>query len=333
MMTRISSGWRISIPICSISEIPETPKISEMAKTLVVLAGPTAAGKTACGIELARHFATEIISADSRQIYRETSIGTGVPSARQLRMVRHHFIRNVSVKDPYNASRYEREVLDLLGKLFRTQDIVLMVGGSGLYIDAVCHGIDDLPSADPVLRAGLQKQLREEGLHSLVSRLKEADRVSYDRIDLKNHMRVLKALEVSIQTGRPYSSFLSASRKSRPFRIFRLALDTDRTVLYRQINARVDRMMEAGLLGEVRDLIPLRNLTPLKTVGYTELFKYLDGDIPLKEAVELIKRNTRNFARKQLTWFRKENLYEWFHPDDTGRMISRIESISVAEDR
>ena len=304
-----------------------------MAKTLVVLAGPTAAGKTACGIELARHFATEIISADSRQIYRETSIGTGVPSARQLRMVRHHFIRNVSVKDPYNASRYEREVLDLLGKLFRTQDIVLMVGGSGLYIDAVCHGIDDLPPADPVLRAGLQKQLREEGLQSLVSRLKEADRVSYDRIDLKNHMRVLKALEVSIQTGRPYSSFLSASRKSRPFRIFRLALDTDRTVLYRQINARVDRMMEAGLLGEVRDLIPLRNLTPLKTVGYTELFKYLDGDIPLEEAVELIKRNTRNFARKQLTWFRKENLYEWFHPDDTGRMIGRIESISVAEDR
>ena len=304
-----------------------------MAKTLVVVAGPTAVGKSACGIELATHFGTEIISADSRQIYRETSIGTAVPSTRELRMVRHHFIQTVSVKDAYHASRYEQEVLDLLGNLFKTYEIVLMVGGSGLYIDAVCHGIDNLPPADPVLRASLQKQWREKGLHAMVSRLKEVDRVSYERIDLKNHMRVLKALEVSIQTGRPYSSFLSASRKTRPFRIIRLALDTDREVLYRQINTRVDRMMEAGLLGEVRGLLPFRDLTPLKTVGYRELFKYLDGDIPMEEAVELIKRNTRNFARKQLTWFRKENLYEWFSPADIRGMISRIESMLVTEDR
>jgi tRNA dimethylallyltransferase len=304
-----------------------------MSKTLVVLAGPTAVGKTACGIELAMHFGTEIISADSRQIYRETSIGTAVPSPSELRMVRHHFVQTVSVKDPYHASRFEQEVLTLLGKLFKRYDIVLMVGGSGLYIDAVCHGIDDLPTTDPVLRASLQKQLREEGLHAMVSRLKELDPVSYDRIDLKNQMRVLKAMEVSIQTGRPYSGFLSSPHKSRPFGILRVVLDTDRDILYRQINARVDRMMEAGLLREARELLPFRDLTPLKTVGYRELFRHLDGEITLEEAVEQIKRNTRTFARKQLTWFRKEKLYEWFPPSDREKMTSWIESGLIAKDR
>jgi tRNA dimethylallyltransferase len=311
----------------------KTRKISDMEKTLVVVAGPTAAGKTACGIELARHFDTEIISADSRQIYRETTIGTAVPTPRELQLVRHHFIQIVSLKDPYHASRYEQEVLRLLDSLFQSHDIILMVGGSGLYIDAVCHGIDELPPADPILRARLLKQFEAEGLGTLVSRLKELDPVSFERIDLMNHMRVIKALEVSLQTGRPYSSFLSEPRKPRPFRVLRMALDMDRELLYRRINYRVDRMMEAGLLREVQRLLPYRELVPMKTVGYRELFRYLDGELTLDGSVDLIKRNTRKFARKQLTWFRKDDLYEWFQPGETGRMISWIGTRSKAKYR
>jgi tRNA dimethylallyltransferase len=311
----------------------KTRKISDMEKTLVVVAGPTAAGKTACGIELARHFDTEIISADSRQIYRETTIGTAVPTPRDLQLVRHHVIQIVSLKDPYHASRYEQEVLRLLDSLFQSHDIILMVGGSGLYIDAVCHGIDELPPADPILRARLLKQFEAEGLGTLVSRLKELDPVSFERIDLMNHMRVIKALEVSLQTGRPYSSFLSEPRKPRPFRVLRMALEMDRELLYRRINYRVDRMMEAGLLREVQRLLPYRELVPMKTVGYRELFRYLDGELTLDGSVDLIKRNTRKFARKQLTWFRKDDLYEWFQPGETGRMISWIGTRSKAKDR
>ena len=296
-----------------------------MEKTLVVLAGPTAVGKTACGIELAGHYNTEIISADSRQIYLETTIGTAVPSPAELRKVKHHFIHAVSLRDPYDASRYEQEVLERLKVLFKSHDMVLMVGGSGLYIDAVCFGIDDLPAVDQELRTSLQEQLEKEGLGPLAARLKDLDPVSHDRVDLKNHMRVLKALEVSIQTGRPYSSFLSATRKERPFRILRVALDMERAELYRRINQRVDKMMEAGLLDEVKGLVPFRELTAMKTVGYRELFNFLDGEITLEEAVDLIKRKTRKFARKQITWFRKENRYQWFNPGYTGEIIVWIE--------
>ncbi|MEN8157434.1 MAG: tRNA (adenosine(37)-N6)-dimethylallyltransferase MiaA [Bacteroidota bacterium] len=297
-----------------------------MEKTVVVLAGPTAVGKTACGIELAAHFKTEIISADSRQIYRETSIGTAVPSPHELAQVKHHFIQVAPLTDPYHASRYEQEVLATLERLFKSHDLILLVGGSGLYIDAVCHGIDELPSVDPQLRSTLLDQFKNEGLDPLVARLKVLDPVSYDRVDLKNHMRVLKALEVSIQTGKPYSTFLSSKRKERPFRILRIALDIEREVLYDRINKRVDQMMEAGLLDEVKELVPLRGLTAMKTVGYRELFRHLDGEISLDEAVDLIRRNTRKFARKQLTWFRKENRYRWFSPGQTGEIISWIES-------
>ncbi len=306
---------------------PETPRISsDMEKTVVVLAGPTAVGKTACGIELAAHFKTEIISADSRQIYRETSIGTAVPSPRELAQVKHHFIQVAPLSDPYHASRYEQEVLSTLETLFRSHDLILMVGGSGLYIDAVCHGIDDLPSVDPQLRSILLDQFEKEGLDPLAARLKALDPVSYDRVDLKNHMRVLKALEVSIQTGKPYSSFLSSKRKERPFRILRAALDMEREVLYDRINLRVGQMMEAGLLDEVKGLVPFKGLTAMKTVGYRELFRHLDGEITLDEAVDLIRRNTRKFARKQLTWFRKDNMYQWFNPTAPGKIIEWIEN-------
>lgn len=296
-----------------------------MKKTLLVLAGPTAVGKTSCGIEVARHFGTEIISADSRQIFRECSIGTAVPSSEELARVKHHFIQCVSVRDTYNASIYENQVLERLEQLFEVQDLVLMVGGSGLYIDAVCQGIDDLPQVDPILREELLQRFRKEGLEALTRQLKDLDPVSYAKVDLKNHMRVLKALEISLQTGLPYSSFLSDTKKERPFQILRVALDLDRELLYERINQRVEQMMEAGLLVEVKQVQHLKGYTAMKTVGYRELFRALDGELSISEGVDLIKRNTRKFARKQLTWFRKENRYQWFSPGNCKEIIDWVE--------
>jgi tRNA dimethylallyltransferase len=299
-------------------------RISKMKNILVVLAGPTAVGKTTCGIDLARHFGTEIISADSRQIYLETTIGTAVPSPEQLELVNHHFIQTVSVQEPYNASRFEVEVLEKLDLLFKKHGLVMMVGGSGLYIDAVCNGIDDLPTTDPGIRKELLERYTKEGLEPLTRYLKHLDPVTYGKVDLRNPMRVLKALEVSIQAGRPYSTFLSATKKERPFEILRIALDLDREILYSRINRRVDLMMEAGLLEEVKRLHHLRNYSAMKTVGYRELFRVLDGELTLTEGVDLIKRNTRKFARKQLTWFRKEKRYQWFSPLDSDHILEWI---------
>lgn len=299
-----------------------------MKPALVVLAGPTAVGKTSCGIEVARHFGTEIISADSRQIYRETSIGTAVPSPEKLALVKHHFIQTISVEEPYNASIYENQVLEKLKELFKVHNLVLMVGGSGLYIDAVCEGIDDLPKVDLTLRLELQERFRNEGLEALTQLLLRLDPVSYEKVDLKNHMRVLKALEISIQTGKPYSTFLSDTKKARPFQILRIALDLDREILYNRINVRVEQMMEAGLLEEVRQVQHLKEHTAMKTVGYRELFRVLDGELSLDEGVDLIKRNTRKFARKQLTWFRKENRYQWFSPGNCRELMDWIEKES-----
>ena len=299
-----------------------------MKPTLVVLAGPTAVGKTSCGIEVAKHFGTEIISADSRQIYRETTIGTAVPSPEELALVKHHFIQTISVEETYNASIYEKQVLDRLEQLFKAQDLVLMVGGSGLYIDAVCEGIDDLPQVDPVLREELQGKFKKEGLEALTQQLLRLDPISYEKVDLKNHMRVLKALEISIQTGLPYSSFLSDTKKERPFRILRIALDLDREILYKRINSRVEQMMEGGLLEEVRQVQHLKGYTAMKTVGYRELFPVLDGELSIHEGVDLIKRHTRKFARKQLTWFRKENRYQWFSPRNCKDIIDWVEKES-----
>ena len=296
-----------------------------MKPTLVALAGPTAVGKTTCGLEVARHFGTEIISADSRQIYRETTIGTAVPSPKELALVKHHFIQSISVKEPYNASIYENQVLEKLEQLFKVHDLVLMVGGSGLYIDAVCEGIDDLPKVEPGLREELQERFRKEGLESLTKQLLILDPVSFKKVDLKNHMRVMKALEISIQTGKPYSSFLSDTKKERPFHILRIALDLDREILYKRINTRVEQMMEAGLLEEVRQVQHLKGYTAMKTVGYRELFPVLEGKQSINEGVDLIKRHTRKFARKQLTWFRKEKRYQWFSPRNCKEVIDWIE--------
>jgi len=298
-----------------------------MEKTLVVLGGPTASGKTACAIKLAKHFRSEIISADSRQLYRETSIGTAVPAPEELAAVPHHFIHCTSLEDPYNASRFEMDVLEKLKELFRDHDLLFLVGGSGLYIDAVCQGIDDLPAVDQQLRDQLQQRLKQEGLEVLLEELKKLDPKSYERVDRNNHLRVLKALEVSLQTGKPYSSFLSHKKKQRPFRILKAALNMEREKLYDRINMRVELMMEAGLLEEARSVLSYRQLTPMKTVGYREMFRHLDGEISFEEAVDLIQRNTRKFARKQITWFRKNEAYTWFTPDRGDQIIRWIAEV------
>jgi len=297
-----------------------------MPKTLVVLTGPTGIGKTSVGIKIAQHFNTEIVSSDSRQIYRELSIGTAVPSNEELKAVKHHFIQSHSITDNYNASRYETEALDLLEDLYKKKDIILMVGGSMLYIDAICKGIDIMPDADPEIRASLKKELETNGLESLRLQLKTLDPEYYKTVDLKNPNRIIHALEISIQTGKPYSSFRSNKAKSRPFSIIKIALNCDRKILHNRINQRVDKMVEAGLEAEARNVYPQKQLNALNTVGYREWFSYFDGDITRVKAIELIKRNSRRYARKQITWFRKDETVQWFSPDQTIEIIEYIEA-------
>nr|WP_321354941.1 tRNA (adenosine(37)-N6)-dimethylallyltransferase MiaA [uncultured Draconibacterium sp.] len=295
-----------------------------MQKTLVVITGPTGIGKTEVSIKIARHFNAEIVSADSRQIFKELCIGTAVPSPEELAAVPHHFIQSHSVEENYNASRYETEALQLIDKLFQKKDVLLLVGGSMLYIDAICKGIDIMPDADPEVRAALKKQLEEEGLESLRLQLKRLDPEYYKKVDLKNPNRIIHALEISIQTGKPYSSFRSDRPKERPFQILKIALNCDRQVLHNRINLRVDKMMEAGLEKEARSVYHKKHLNSLNTVGYQELFAYFNGEIPREKAIELIKRNSRRYARKQITWFRRDETVKWFEPTDTKEIIDWI---------
>jgi len=297
-----------------------------MPKTLVVLTGPTGIGKTSVGIKIAQHFNTEIVSSDSRQIYRELSIGTAVPAEEELKAVQHHFIQSHSITDNYNASRYETEALDLLEELFKRKDIVLMVGGSMMYIDAICKGIDIMPDADPEIRASLKKELETNGLESLRLQLKTLDPEYYKSVDLKNPNRIIHALEISIQTGKPYSSFRSNKAKSRPFSIVKIALNCDREILHNRINQRVDKMVDAGLESEARSVYPQKQLNALNTVGYREWFAHFDGDITREKAIELIKRNSRRYARKQITWFRNDETVQWFSPDQAIEIIEYIEA-------
>ncbi|WP_321371422.1 tRNA (adenosine(37)-N6)-dimethylallyltransferase MiaA [uncultured Draconibacterium sp.] len=297
-----------------------------MPKTLVVITGPTGIGKTEVSIKVARHFNTEIVSADSRQIFKELNIGTAVPSKEELAAAPHHFIQSHSVEESYNASRYETEALKLIDELFKTRDVLLLVGGSMLYIDAICKGIDIMPDADQEIRASLKKQLAEEGLESLRLQLKKLDPDYYKKVDLKNPNRIIHALEISIQTGKPYSSFRSNTAKKRPFKIVKIALNCDRQVLHNRINLRVDKMMEAGLEKEARSVYHKKHMNSLNTVGYQELFAYFDGDISREKAIELIKRNSRRYARKQITWFRRDESVEWFEPTESDKIIEWLES-------
>lgn len=297
-----------------------------MPKTLVVITGPTGIGKTEVSIKVARHFNTEIVSADSRQIFKELNIGTAVPSKEELAAVPHHFIQSHSVEESYNASRYETEALKLIDELFKKSDILLLVGGSMLYIDAICKGIDIMPDADQEIRASLKKQLAQEGLKSLRLQLKKLDPEYYKKVDLKNPNRIIHALEISIQTGKPYSSFRSNTAKKRPFKIVKIALNCDRQVLHKRINLRVDKMMEAGLEKEARSVYHKKHMNSLNTVGYQELFAYFDGDISREKAIELIKRNSRRYARKQITWFRRDETVKWFEPNESDKIIEWLES-------
>lgn len=297
-----------------------------MPKHLIVITGPTGIGKTSEGIKIARHFNTEIISSDSRQIFRELEIGTAVPSPDELALVKHHLIHSHSIFENYNASRYEEEAIELLEQLFEKHNIVLMVGGSMLYIDAVCKGIDQMPDADPDLRNNLKQKLENEGLESLRRQLKKLDPDYYGEVDLKNPARIIHALEISLITGKPYSSFRSNPQKKRPFSIIKIALDCDRKILHHRINSRVEKMIEAGLEEEARRFYDQKNLNSLNTVGYREFFTYFDGDISKEKAIELIKRNSRRYARKQLTWFRKDQEMNWFEPGETEKIIAFIEN-------
>ena len=275
-------------------------------KELLLVFGPTAVGKTDYAIDLAERCGSPVISCDSRQIFREMKIGTAPPSQEQLQRVRHYFIFSHSVTQYYTAGKYELEALALLEELFKTHDQLVMCGGSGLYIDALCNGLDDFPEADQDLRASLMRRLQTEGIESLRMELKRLDPASYETIDLANHQRIVRALEVTLMTGRTFSSFKTSPKKERPFAIRKIYLDRDREVLYDRINRRVDVMMEQGLLEEARSLLPYRSMPALNTVGYRELFDYFDGKQTLDQAVELIKRNSRRYAKRQQTWWRKD---------------------------
>ena len=297
-----------------------------MQKYLIVLTGPTGIGKSDTGIKIAQHFKTEIVSSDSRQIFEELTIGTAVPGTDELAAVKHHFIQTHSVKENYNASRYENEALDLINSLFEKHDVVLLVGGSMLYIDAVCNGIDIMPDADPEIRKSLKEKLVSEGLESLRIQLKKLDPDYYNSVDLKNPNRIIHALEICIMTGKQYSSFRSNPKKPRPFSVIKIGLNCERELLHDKINTRVDKMIEAGLENEARKLHQLKHLNALNTVGYRELFAFFDGEITREQAIELIKRNSRRYARKQLTWFRSDNEMNWFEPTQLSEIITLIEN-------
>jgi len=297
-----------------------------MIKYLIVLTGPTGIGKTRVGIEIARHFNTEIVSADSRQIYKEMKIGTAVPSDEELKQVQHHLIQTHSINENYNASKYESDALNILETLFKKHNVILLVGGSMLYIDAVCKGIDIMPNADPEIRKILKDQYEREGLDGLRLKLKQLDPQYYKTVDLKNPNRIIHALEISIITGKPYSSFRENTVKTRPFLIIKIGLNCNRELLHKKINQRVDQMVALGLEEEARKLYPLKHLNALNTVGYREWFDYFDGLIPGGKAIELIKRNSRRYARKQITWFRNDPDVTWFEPNDTNKIIEFIES-------
>jgi len=297
-----------------------------MSKTLVIILGPTAIGKTALSIQVAQHFNTEIISADSRQIYKELQIGTAIPTSQELHTVKHNLIQNHSIHEYYNASHFEAEALEIINNLFSEKDSVVMTGGSMLYIDVVCHGIDDLPTIDHEIRSKISLKFESEGIESLRRELKKIDPEYYQECDLKNHKRIMHALEIFYMTGRKYSSFRINTKKERNFNILKIGLNTAREKVHERINKRVDQMIEQGLVEEARSVYPFKNLNSLNTVGYKEIFDYFDNKISKEEAIELIKRNTRRYARRQLTWFHKDPDIVWFEPNENERVIDFLDN-------
>lgn len=303
-----------------------TTRMTMSTKTLIVIAGPTGSGKTDLSIRVAEHYRCPIISTDSRQFYRGIPIGTAQPEPEQLERVEHHFIASHELTDDFNCGAYEVAALKRLEELFEKEDYVVAVGGSGLYVKALCEGMDDLPEVEPALRSELAERLKNEGLDALAEQLRELDPAFYEVVDRKNPARVLRALEVCISTGKPYSSLRTGVKRQRPFNIVKIGVNMDRAVLYERIDRRVDIMVEAGLEQEARDVYHLRHLNSLQTVGYREMFDYFDGTISREEAIELIKRNSRRYAKRQLTWFGRDGEIEWFLPTETEKIIEYIDS-------
>jgi tRNA dimethylallyltransferase len=299
---------------------------------LLVLLGATGIGKTDLSIRLAKYFGTEIISADSRQVYKELDIGTAPPSPTQLAEVKHHFVKSRSIFDDYTAGMYEVEALETIDRLFETNDFVWLVGGSGLYIDAVCKGIDNIPGTDSELRKNLVERYETEGIESLRSELAYLDPDIYNVIDIHNPRRVMRALEACITSGKPYSSLRKNFEKSRSFKIIKIGLSINRNLLYDRINRRVDKMMDSGLENEARTLYHFKELNALKTVGYRELFDCFDGKTSLDESIELIKRNTRRYAKRQISWFARYPEIKWFHPDNFDGIVAEINTQILTPD-
>lgn len=293
-------------------------------KALIAVIGPTAVGKTDICIRLAQHFNTPIINADSRQIYKELNIGTASPSPEEKRQAKFLFVDKLSVSDYYSAARYEQDALEAINRIFTDHDITVLSGGSMMYVDAVTKGIDDIPTIDDATRTFMRERLEKEGLEPLVKELGILDPDYYKAVDRKNVRRIVHALEICYATGKPYSSFRTNSSKSRPFKIIKVGLSRPRQELYERINARVDNMFEEGLLDEAQKLYPLRHLNALNTVGYNELFRFFDGTMTLSEAKEKIKRNTRVYAKKQITWYKRDEAISWFHPDEYTSILKFI---------
>lgn len=295
-----------------------------MAKTLVVLIGPTGVGKTELSLRLAEKFNTSIVSSDSRQLYADLKIGTAAPTPEQLKRVPHHFIGTLKLTDYYSAAQYEIEALKLIESLFIEKDVVILTGGSMMYVDAICKGIDDIPTVDSETRELMLRRYEAEGLDTLSAELKLLDPDYYKIVDIKNPKRVIHALEICYMTGKTYTSFRVREKKQRPFRILKIGLIRDREELYNRINQRVDIMMEEGLLEEAKSVYPHRQLNSLNTVGYKELFNYLDGEWTLPFAIEKIKQNSRIYSRKQMTWFKRDEEIHWFHPQQEEEIVTYL---------
>jgi len=293
-------------------------------KTLISIVGPTAIGKTALAIEVAKHFNSEIISNDSRQFFKEMFIGTAVPSKDELNQVTHHFIQNISIHESYSVGDFEKDGLSFLENYFNTNSICVMVGGSGLYEKAITVGFDDFPDVDPRIREELNKELDQFGIEKLQEELKLYDPKYFEEVDIQNKQRVIRALEIFRGTGQPFSSFRQKNTNKRPFHIIKIGLELPREEMYDRINKRVDIMVNEGLIEEARSLYPLKHLNALQTVGYRELFDHFDGNITLEFAIEEIKKNTRRFAKRQMTWFRKDEEVKWFSPLDKDEIINYV---------
>lgn len=297
-----------------------------MMPTLIVLIGPTGVGKTELSLRIAEHFQTHILSSDSRQLYADLKIGTAAPTPEQLRRVPHHFVGTLQLTDYYSAAQYESDALTLLDSLFRQHEVILLTGGSMMYVDAVCKGIDDIPTVDAETRELMLQRYEKEGLEQLCSELKLLDPDYYKIVDLKNPKRVIHALEICYMTGKTYTSFRTQQPKKRPFHIVKIGLTRDREELYERINRRVDVMIEEGLIKEAKAVYSHRNLNSLNTVGYKEIFKYLNGEWELPFAIEKIKQNSRIYSRKQMTWFKRDKEIQWFHPEQENEILAYLHS-------